>query len=171
MNDTQNSSLIGNLIKGIGATRIGGWLVLNVLTHIDPPLLRWTDGKFSISSLSGMPIAVVTTTGAKSGKERIVPIGQHALKALRNYLEERSFPGDKDPLFLNRFGKRLTARSVQRNLKKHLLLAGVLKNATPHALRHSFATHLLENGADLMLIKEILGHASLSTTQKYTHQI
>lgn len=104
----------------------------------------------------------------KGGKERIVPIGQHALASLHDYLEERNGPADADPLFLNRFGKRLTPRSVQRNLKKHLLLAGVLKNATPHALRHSFATHLLDGGADLRAIQELLGHSSLSTTQKYT---
>lgn len=127
-----------------------------------------------ISELTGLDVgevdfeqALVRVLG-KGGKERIVPIGQHALQALRNYLEERSFPDDKEPLFLNRFGKRLTARSVQRNLKKHLLLAGVLKNATPHALRHSFATHLLDGGADLRAIQELLGHSSLSTTQKYT---
>lgn len=111
--------------------------------------------------------SLVRVTG-KGGKERIVPIGQHALKALHAYLEERSWPGENEPLFLNRFGKRLNARSIQRNLKKHLLLAGVLKNATPHALRHSFATHLLDGGADLRAIQELLGHSSLSTTQKYT---
>lgn len=111
--------------------------------------------------------ALVRVIG-KGGKERIVPVGQHALQSLRSYLEERGCPGDTEPLFLNRFGKRLTPRSVQRNLKKHLLLAGVLKNATPHALRHSFATHLLDGGADLRAIQELLGHSSLSTTQKYT---
>ncbi len=104
----------------------------------------------------------------KGGKERIVPVGTHALQALDSYLEERGLPPDNEPLFLNRFGKRLGPRSIQRNLKKHLLLAGVLKDATPHALRHSFATHLLGSGADLRAIQELLGHASLSTTQKYT---
>jgi len=127
-----------------------------------------------ISELTGLDVGAVDFSQAlvrvlgKGEKERIVPIGQHALKALGDYLEERSAPADNEPLFLNRFDKRLTPRSVQRHLKKHLLLAGVLKNATPHALRHSFATHLLDGGADLRAIQELLGHASLSTTQKYT---
>ncbi len=127
-----------------------------------------------ISELTGLDVSEVDFEQAlvrvlgKGGKERIVPVGQHALKSLSSYLEERGWPADNEPLFLNRFGKRLTPRSVQRNLKKHLLLAGVLKDATPHALRHSFATHLLDGGADLRAIQELLGHSSLSTTQKYT---
>ncbi len=127
-----------------------------------------------ISELTGLDVGkvdfeqeLVRVTG-KGDKERIVPVGQHALKALRAYLEERGMPGDQDPMFLNRLGGRLTPRSIQRHLKKHLLQAGLLKDATPHALRHSFATHLLDGGADLRAIQELLGHASLSTTQKYT---
>jgi integrase/recombinase XerC len=127
-----------------------------------------------ISELTGLDVGkvyfdqeLVRVTG-KGDKERIVPVGQHALNALRAYLDERSNPGDQEPMFVNRNGGRLTARSIQRHLKKHLLLAGVLKDATPHALRHSFATHLLDGGADLRAIQELLGHASLSTTQKYT---
>ena len=127
-----------------------------------------------ISELTGLDVgdvdfdqALVRVLG-KGGKERIVPIGEHALKALHDYLTDRTWPPENEPLFLNRFGNRLTSRSVQRHLKKHLLLAGMLKNATPHALRHSFATHLLDGGADLRAIQELLGHSSLSTTQKYT---
>ncbi len=127
-----------------------------------------------ISELTGLDVGkvdfgqeLVRVTG-KGDKERIVPVGQHALKALRLYLEERGVPGDQEPMFLNRLGGRLTARSIQRHLKKHLLQAHLLKDATPHALRHSFATHLLDGGADLRAIQELLGHASLSTTQKYT---
>jgi len=104
----------------------------------------------------------------KGRKERIVPIGSKAREAIHDYLESRGAFKDLDPLFLNRFGKRLTSRSIERNLKKHLLQAGILRDATPHALRHSFATHLLDSGADLRAIQELLGHASLSTTQKYT---
>ncbi len=105
----------------------------------------------------------------KGGKERIVPVGSKALEALRAYLEEQGAPKPDSPLFLNYRGGRLTTRSVQRNLKTQLLQAGMLRDATPHMLRHSFATHLLvEGGADLRDIQELLGHASLSTTQKYT---
>jgi integrase/recombinase XerC len=104
----------------------------------------------------------------KGRKERIVPVGSKAREALRRYLEGRGNPADGDPLFLNRRGGRLTPRSIQRHLKVHLLQAGVLREATPHSLRHSFATHLLDGGADLRAIQELLGHASLSTTQKYT---
>lgn len=111
--------------------------------------------------------ALVRVLG-KGRKERIVPIGRQAREALRLYLEERNAPADEEPLFLNHRGGRLTPRSIQRHLKKHLLMAGILKEATPHSLRHSFATHLLDGGADLRAIQELLGHASLSTTQKYT---
>ena len=104
----------------------------------------------------------------KGGKERILPIGRQACSALSNYLTERGEPEDKAALFLNQRGGRLTARSVQRNLKKRLLQFNLPTDATPHALRHSFATHLLDAGADLRVIQELLGHASLSTTQKYT---
>jgi integrase/recombinase XerC len=104
----------------------------------------------------------------KGRKERIVPVGRQAREALRLYLEARSAHADEEPLFLNHRGGRLTPRSIQRHLKKYLLMAGILKEATPHSLRHSFATHLLDGGADLRAIQELLGHASLSTTQKYT---
>jgi integrase/recombinase XerC len=104
----------------------------------------------------------------KGRKERIVPVGRQAREALRLYLEERNAPPDGEPLFLNHRGGRLTPRSIQRHLKKYLLMAGILKEATPHSLRHSFATHLLDGGADLRAIQELLGHASLSTTQRYT---
>ncbi|NIQ12806.1 MAG: tyrosine recombinase XerC [Gammaproteobacteria bacterium] len=104
----------------------------------------------------------------KGRKERILPIGRKSYEALQAYLEARGMPADDEPLFLNNRGGRLTSRSVQRNLKARLIKAGVLKDISPHALRHSFATHLLDGGADLRAIQELLGHASLSTTQKYT---
>ena len=104
----------------------------------------------------------------KGRKERIVPVGRKAHEALSAYLEARGAVGDDQPLFTNHRGGRLTPRSVQRHLKTRLLKAGVLKDISPHALRHSFATHLLDGGADLRAIQELLGHASLSTTQRYT---
>jgi len=104
----------------------------------------------------------------KGNKERLVPVGAKALTALRSYLESRGKTGPDQPLFLNHRGGRLSARSVQRHLKTRLYKARILKDATPHALRHTFATHLLDSGADLRAIQELLGHSSLSTTQKYT---
>ncbi|ABA87882.2 site-specific recombinase XerC [Syntrophotalea carbinolica DSM 2380] len=104
----------------------------------------------------------------KGDKERIVPMGRPARQALGRYLAERGVPDREQPLFLNYRGGRLSSRSIERNLKKWLLCAGILKDASPHALRHTFATHLLDGGADLRAIQELLGHASLSTTQKYT---
>ena len=105
----------------------------------------------------------------KGRKERLVPVGRQAREALDRYLQARGGnPADHEPLFLNHRGGRLTGRSIQRHLKNKLLRAKILKDFTPHGLRHSFATHLLNSGADLRSIQELLGHASLSTTQKYT---
>ncbi|NLV24695.1 MAG: tyrosine recombinase XerC [Deltaproteobacteria bacterium] len=110
---------------------------------------------------------LVRTLG-KGRKERIIPVGRRARQAIADYLQRRGGPVENQPLFLNHRGGRLTSRSVERILKQWLIKAGILKKATPHALRHSFATHLLDGGADLRVIQELLGHASLSTTQKYT---
>lgn len=108
----------------------------------------------------------------KGNKERVVPIGDATLSDLTDYLKKRDqfmaeINHDSSALFLSRVGNPLSVRSINRRVK--LFGRGEGIDFTPHTLRHSFATHLMENGADLMLIKEILGHASLSTTQKYTH--
>jgi integrase/recombinase XerC len=105
----------------------------------------------------------------KGGKERIVPVGSFAKDALAAYLEERGEVAPGAPLILNARGGRLTRRSVGRIVDAHMLLIAAMRKVSPHTLRHTFATHLLEGGADLRAIQELLGHASLSTTQKYTH--
>jgi integrase/recombinase XerC len=110
---------------------------------------------------------LVLVRSGKGGKQRKVPFGPPAARALRRWLDEDEADGDS-PLFLNRFGKRLSVRAIHRIARD----AGVnngLAGVHPHALRHSFATHLLSGGADLRSIQEMLGHASLSTTQRYTH--
>ncbi len=109
----------------------------------------------------------------KGGKIRILPISNIALRKLTAYFEERKRKGERfsmdTPLFLNRQGKRLTARSISRIVKKRAKKTGFFKNIHPHMFRHSFATHLLNGGADLRVVQELLGHSSLSTTQIYTH--
>jgi integrase/recombinase XerC len=115
----------------------------------------------------------------KGNKERVVPFGRPALEALQAYFPEREAllrarikrgrQPEKNALFLNGRGGRLTVRSVERLVNDYALRAGIITKVTPHALRHSFATHLLEMGADLRTVQELLGHASLSTTQRYTH--
>jgi len=103
----------------------------------------------------------------KGNKERIIPLGSAAKNALLLYARERK--GNSNALFLNYRGSRLTPRSLQRIVRKYLLRVAHTSGTNPHILRHTFATHLLENGADLRAVQELLGHASLSTVQIYTH--
>ncbi|MCK9420371.1 MAG: tyrosine recombinase XerC [Nitrospirae bacterium] len=105
----------------------------------------------------------------KGRKERIVPIGGKAREAIDAYLGGHSRDAETSAVFIGPSGKRLTARTVQRILENHRKQLGLQQKASPHTLRHSFATHMLESGADLRAIQELLGHASLSTTQRYTH--
>jgi tyrosine recombinase XerC len=130
------------------------------------------------SELTGLNIDDVDThqeeirVMGKGGKERILPLGRRAREAVLKYLRNRKRQeggGAKAPLFLNYRGRRLTTRSLQRIVRKHLLKVARASGTNPHILRHSFATHLLERGADLRAVQELLGHASLSTVQIYTH--
>jgi integrase/recombinase XerC len=111
----------------------------------------------------------------KGKKERITPIGASALQVIQHYMEfrnKRAQSGrnfDSKVLFVNKHGRRLSTRSVRRKMDKYLKMAGLDPEISPHTLRHSFATHMLNNGADLRSVQELLGHQSLSTTQVYTH--
>lgn len=110
----------------------------------------------------------------KGRKERMSPLGRFAIAALHKYAYHRERSpkeptGKNAPVFVNRFGRRLTTRSVARMLEKYIQLTGLDQRTTPHTLRHSFATHLLDRGADIRSVQELLGHKSLVTTQIYTH--
>jgi integrase/recombinase XerD len=109
----------------------------------------------------------------KGQKERIIPVGKQALQAVEKYLLEsrpelaREF--SQDVLFLNSRGRPFSRMGLWKILRKYVIQAGITKRVTPHTIRHSFATHLLEGGADLRAVQEMLGHADISTTQIYTH--
>lgn len=126
-----------------------------------------------VSELVGLNVHSVDMIGnvirvmGKGKKERIVPIGEKALDAIKEYCDRR--PNKASVLFLNKSGKRLTARSVCNIINKYIKREGTAKHVSPHMLRHSFATHLLDHGADLRSVQELLGHVNLSTTQIYTH--
>jgi integrase/recombinase XerC len=126
-----------------------------------------------VSELTGLDVEAVDRTErtvrvlGKGRKERIVPYGAAASKALERYLAPR--PAARGPLFVNARGGRLTDRSVRNVVRRAARSAGVVRRVTPHTLRHTFATHLLDAGADLRAIQELLGHSRLSTTQRYTH--
>ena len=131
--------------------------------------------------------ADIVRVRGKGRRERLAPIGSYATRALKRWLkvrrvvppvvrgeglgvgDESSRPSPETPVFVNKFGRRLSTRSVGRTLEKYLKLAGLDNRTTPHSLRHSFATHLLDRGADIRSVQELLGHKSLVTTQIYTH--
>ncbi len=122
-------------------------------------------------NLNDVDDQVVLVRG-KGGKERIVPVAKSAVDAIDHYLTMHRQHGDGKaiiPLFIGERGKRINRLAVWKQVKLHAKAAGITKEISPHTLRHSFATHLLENGADLRVIQEMLGHASISTTDRYTH--
>ncbi|MFC1632416.1 tyrosine recombinase XerC [Candidatus Omnitrophota bacterium] len=129
-----------------------------------------------VNELVGLNIARVDFIGGiikvygKGKKERLVPIGDKALRAIRAYLDQQpQEKKDTRALFLNKNNQRLTDRGVQNIFNKYIQRTSLKENISPHTMRHSFATHLLDQGADLRSVQELLGHASLSTTQIYTH--
>ena len=135
-----------------------------------------------VSELVDLGVADVDFLGecirvrGKGRKERISPVSPSALSALRRFMEirnkdPRASQFDQETLFINKHGRRLSTRSVRRKLDKYLLQAGLDPTISPHTLRHSFATHMLNNGADLRSVQELLGHQSISTTQTYTQLI
>jgi integrase/recombinase XerC len=112
-------------------------------------------------------ISGVAKVRGKGKKERLLPIGEYALKAIRTYMDKRK--KKSTALFLNKNGNRLTTRGTRNVVGKYIRLASLTSGVSAHSLRHSFATHLLNRGADLRSVQELLGHANLSTTQIYTH--
>ena len=134
-----------------------------------------------VSELTGLNLDSISLSPemikvrGKGRKERVIPFGRHARDAIESYLSERHGllkrlgKVDEQALFVNKNGGRLSQRSVQRIVSDAALKAGIYSNVTPHVFRHTMATHLLEAGADLRSIQELLGHASVATTQKYTH--
>ncbi len=126
-----------------------------------------------VSELAGLDLDAVDRSGrtvrvlGKGRKERIVPFGGAAARALEAYLGERA--AARGPLFTNRRGGRLTPRAIHEIVRRSAAAAGITRRVSPHTLRHTFATHLLDAGADLRAIQELLGHSRLSTTQRYTH--
>ena len=137
---------------------------------------------FRVSELEALTISCIdfderlVRVIGKGDKERLVPIGKQALRAIRNYLEATRYLRQRNggnsldgPLFINFRGGPLTGRSIGRIIKRYARQSGLMSEISPHSMRHTFATHLLEGGADLRSVQELLGHESLSTTQKYTH--
>jgi len=133
-----------------------------------------------VSELTGLNVTDIDLTGelvkarGKGRRERVMPIGTPAIEAVKRYVDIRSSVGrinesDPDALFLNRFGDRLSSRSIRKILDKYIRVTGLNEKTSPHTLRHSFATHLLNRGANLRMVQELLGHKHLSTTQIYTH--
>lgn len=167
-------SQVEDLLKLPSAEDLASWRDLAILE------LFYSTG-IRLSELSELKLSDIDFNGelirvmGKGKKERIVPVGIEALDALRSYLKRHreSFKDvsevDAEAVFLNRFGRKLSGRSIGRIVNRYASKISEEKTASPHMLRHTFATHLLDEGAGLLTVKELLGHESLSTTQIYTH--
>lgn len=160
LESTTGDSFTDRRDRALLETIYGGGLRVSEATGLDLTDLQMDQG-----------FAVVR---GKGGKERLAPLGSGASRAIEEYLPERAVRVEKlmsgvDAVFINKNGTRLNVRSVRRILDRRASLGGIKKAVTPHTLRHSFATHLLNRGADLRAVQELLGHANLTTTQIYTH--
>jgi len=165
---------VGRLLSAPPATEIAGLRDRAILETMYSAGLR-------VSELVALrdgdldPDQSIVRVRGKGRKERVSPLGSYAWKAIRRYVAKRvrdpktENMGRDAPVFVNRFGRILTTRSVGRMLEKHIAVVGLDKRTSPHTLRHSFATHLLDRGADIRSVQELLGHKSLATTQIYTH--
>ncbi|WP_324288436.1 site-specific tyrosine recombinase [Pedobacter sp. SL55] len=171
--DTLSTQEIDLLIAAIDASKPDGMrnkAMMEVLYGCGLRVSELTDLKISNIFEESEFIKVI----GKGNKERIVPIGATALKFIKIYIEEvrvhaKIKKGNEDYIFLNRFGTKLSRISIFNLIKSLAVAAGIKKSISPHTLRHSFATHLIEGGADLRAIQEMLGHASITTTEIYTH--
>ena len=188
--------LKGNPCDRVDAPKIGRYLpnvlseeeVTDIIESVDLSQWQGVRDKAILEVLYGCGLRVSEAVGlqisclflkegflrviGKGNKERLVPLGEMAVDALNAYLDVRPDPADaesSDVLFLNRFGRRLSRVSMFTMIKTQSLAAGVRKEISPHTFRHSFATHLLEHGADLRIVQEMLGHESITTTEIYTH--
>ncbi|MGJ8673554.1 site-specific tyrosine recombinase/integron integrase [Rubritalea sp.] len=169
LNQTQVVELLEAPLKAELSKQAPDWLPLRDTAILE---LFYSTG-LRLSELAELKVedidhsAGITRVIGKGSKERIVPIGNHALSAIQNY---RVLSGiNEGPLFINKSRRQISTTSIGSMLKKYLRMTSIPFHITPHKLRHSFATHLLDNGADLRSVQELLGHASLSTTQIYTH--
>ncbi len=156
------SNPIGSRDKALLETLYASGIRVNELVNLNVSDLELSEGHARVMG--------------KGGRERLVPLGKEAVSAINNYISfgrrallSRSSKRGEQALFLNKRGKRLSARGVRYILLKNVKKAALFIRLTPHSLRHSFATHLLENGADLRTVQELLGHASMTSTQIYTH--
>ena len=169
-----SSAEVGRLLSAPPAQQVAGLRDRAILETMYSAGLR-------VSELVGIcdgdidPHEQIVRVRGKGRKERISPLGSFALSAIKTYAQQRSRDpkvealGRQAPVFVNRFGRILTTRSIGRMLEKHIATAQLDTRTSPHTLRHSFATHLLDRGADIRSVQELLGHKSLATTQIYTH--